>query len=89
MRCTVWSIIAILTYIIGMEQSETFTINVLIFLHKSKHSTWQVSTFVKIFFFLGEVGSVRVSCFIFAAPNVEKFGDQLDKFYECIGGRYL
>ena len=72
-RCTVWTIS---NYVIGIEQSETFAIGSLIFPHVNNHNARCVSSCVKYEHFC----YFRYAYLVFAATNVELFGNQLEIF---------
>ena len=75
-RCTVWTISRINKYVIGIEQSETFSIGSLIFPHVNNHNARCVSTCVKYDHFC----YFRESYLVFAATNVKIFRNQLEIF---------
>ena len=81
-RCTVWSISNINNCILGMYQSELFSISVLISLPINSYSAFRITTCVQN----GHFCYFTDRCLIFAVTNVEIFDDQLDTFYESISG---
>ena len=75
-RCTVWNISHINNFVIGIEQSETFSIGSLIFPHIHNHNARCVSTCVKHDHFC----YFRDRYLVFAVTNLEIFSNQIEIF---------
>ena len=84
-RCTVWFVIHINNCILGMYQSELFSISVLICLSTNNYRAFCITTCVQNVHFC----SYTYIYLIFAATNVEIFDYKLDTFYEGIRVLYF